>query len=412
MSTENNDMGFSIDEPENETPKAAPQAPGQRPTTLGERLAQMRREQAERAKYTGETMVRDARGDARGGKDAAATNSARSDAHEEVKTSSPGLAAHEEVKTSSPSGNKTLYWVIAALLVVIIGLGVWFAIAHAQNEAEKEAARQELAEREADMITMQQDLAQAQLDEVEKTFSGIENPRNMIVNDSVKARLTEKYEKARLEIEKLQNELKKMRNAKAADAKEMANLRGQIETLRALLRQYLAEIDRLTKENEALRNENTEIKNTNAALQTQVQETSRKNEVLSERMTLAEKLNVTGLSLRALNAKGNNEKKVQKAKQLDITFTIPQNNSTPEGKKTIFARIITPEGQLLDGGGHFSFEGTSLACSAKKSIDYGGQEIGGIHIYYDVRSALNAGTYTVELFADNYRLASRQFTLK
>jgi hypothetical protein len=75
-------------------------------------------------------------------------------------------------------------------------------------------------------------------------------------------------------------------------------------------------------------------------------------------------------------------------------------------------RITTPEGQLLDGGGSFSFEGSSVSCSAKKTVEYGGEEIGGIHIYYDVRTALNPGTYTVELFADNYRLTSRQFSLK
>ena len=129
-------------------------------------------------------------------------------------------------------------------------------------------------------------------------------------------------------------------------------------------------------------------------------------------MTLAEKLNVTGVGFNALNKKGKVEKKVKKAKQLLITFTIPQNNSTPVGEKTIYARITTPEGQLLGGGGSFSFEGTTVSCSAKTKIEYGGQEIGGIRIYYDVNTALNPGDYTVELFADNYRLFNRKFNLK
>lgn len=314
-----------------------------------------------------------------------------------------------DIQPSVLGGDKTkrtLLAVIAVLLVLIIALGVWFAIS---SSANREAIEREKAEREAAELTYQQTMADSEFEGLEKEFSSIENPREMIVSDSVKMRLTEKYEAARLEVEKLQKELK---NSKDRSAKEIADLRAQIATLRALLKHYVEEIDRLNKENEALRTENAEIKDRNQQLTSQVQETSRQNEQLSKRMTLAEKLNVTGVSLMALNGKGKNEKKVKKAKQLMVTFTIPQNNSTPVGDKTIYMRITTPEGQLLEGGGSFSFEGGNLQASAKKVIEYAGEEIANIHIYYDVRTALNAGSYTVELFADNYRLASRQFTLK
>lgn len=309
-------------------------------------------------------------------------------------------------QSSADDTKRKLLLVIAGLLVVIIGIGVWFAISTASKNEAVEAERKA---REAAELTLQQDLANSEFDGLEQEFASIENPRNMIATDSVKLRLTEKYEAARLEVEKLQRELK---NTKTKTAKEIEDLRGQIATLRALLKHYIEEIDRLNKENQALRTENAEVKERNAQLTSQVQETSRQNKQLNERMVLAEKLNVTGLSLQALNSKGRTEKKVKKAKQLMATFTIPQNNSTPPGEKTIYLRITTPEGQMLEGGGSFRFEGASLGCSAKKTIEYGGQEIGSIHIYYDVRTALNPGTYTVELFADNYRLASRQFNLK
>ena len=309
-------------------------------------------------------------------------------------------------QSSADDTKRKLLLVIAGLLVVIIGIGVWFAISTASKNEAVEAERKA---REAAELTLQQDLANSEFDGLEQEFASIENPRNMIATDSVKLRLTEKYEAARLEVEKLQRELK---NTKTKTAKEIEDLRGQIATLRALLKHYIEEIDRLNKENQALRTENAEVKERNAQLTSQVQETSRQNKQLNERMVLAEKLNVTGLSLQALISKGRTEKKVKKAKQLMASFTIPQNNSTPPGEKTIYLRITTPEGQMLEGGGSFRFEGASLGCSAKKTIEYGGQEIGGIHIYYDVRTALNPGTYTVELFADNYRLASRQFNLK
>ena len=73
---------------------------------------------------------------------------------------------------------------------------------------------------------------------------------------------------------------------------------------------------------------------------------------------------------------------------------------------------MSPSGQLLGNGGSFSFEGATLQATAKKVVEYAGEEIGGVTIYWDVDTALTPGSYTVELFADNYRLVSRSFELK
>ena len=225
----------------------------------------------------------------------------------------------------------------------------------------------------------------------------------------MKRDLQMKYENARLQVERLQQELRNQQNMSAAEIKR---LKDEIATLRDLLRHYVEEINRLQLENDSLRTENAQIRDHNRQLSSQVQQTSRENEVLNERMTLAERLNVTGLSLTALNKKGKVEKKVEKAKQLRVIFTIPQNNSTPVGAKTIYLRITSPSGQLLGNAGTFSFEGANVPYTAKTVIEYAGEEIAGITIYWDVNTALTAGQYTVELFADNFRLTSRSFELK
>ena len=106
------------------------------------------------------------------------------------------------------------------------------------------------------------------------------------------------------------------------------------------------------------------------------------------------------------------EKNIKKAKQLKVTFTIPQNNSTPVGEKTLFVRITSPEGTVLGAHGSFSFEGGNLPYTEKKTIEYTGQEIAGVTIYWNVNTALTPGDYTVEIFADNYRLTSRRFSIE
>lgn len=301
---------------------------------------------------------------------------------------------------------RILLGVISVLLVIVLGACVWFAMSLAGKERALEAEREA---REQAELNLDQALMDRDFDELNREFSSLENQRVSIMDDSVKRELTEKYEAAKLKVEKLQQELQ---NQKKKSAAEIKKLKDEISTLRALLRHYVEEINRLNQENQELRTENETIKKENTRLSSQVQETSRKNEVLSERMTLAEKLNVTGVNLTALNKKGKNEKKVSKAKQLMVTFTIPQNNSTPVGEKTIYMRLISPSGQLLGSAGAFSFEGGSVECSAKKTVEYAGEEIANIHIYWDVNTALSPGDYTVELFADNYRLARRSFSLK
>lgn len=211
---------------------------------------------------------------------------------------------------------------------------------------------------------------------------------------------------------KVEQLIKELNSEKTKNAKRIKDLESQIATLRGLLRNYIAQVDSLTKENAGLRAENQEIKSRNQALNSQVAEISGKNKTLTERMTLAEKLNVTGLTLTPLKKNGKQEKNVTKAKQLKVTFTIPQNNSTPVGSKTIYLRIVNPEGQLLGNAGSFSFEGGNVPCSAKKTIEYTGDEMSGVTIYWDVNTTLTPGDYLVELFADNFRIASRHFTLK
>ena len=304
---------------------------------------------------------------------------------------------------------KVIISVGIVLLVLLVGAIVF-------SVSQVSSLRQEVNEAQAKNEQLQLTNEQLQLsnefDAINSEFAQYENQSVEITNDTILA----KYTAAKAKVEQLMSELAQQKSqsraeleAKSAKIKE---LQGEISTLRGLLRHYIAQVDSLSKENAGLKAENSEIRNVNESLSSQVQAVSQKNEVLNQKMTLAEKLNVTGVSLMALNKKGKNEKNVTKAKQLKVTFTIPQNNSTPVGPKTIYLRLTGPEGTLLGNAGSFSFEGSSVACTAKKTVEYGGDEIPGITMYWDVNTTLTPGAYTVALFADNYRLTSRRFTLK
>lgn len=290
---------------------------------------------------------------------------------------------------------------IACLVAgVILGCLVWLLVR--QNQATKEATQQ-IAELQ--LMNEQLQLTN-EYDELSASFEQHEGQMVLFNNDSIRA----EYEAAKNKVEELRQELK--RRDKLSQER-IAQLQAEIASLKKIMRHYVEQINELNQQNEELRRQNETLEQQNTQLTTQVQSTAKENKVLSERMVLAEKLNVSSVSLTALKGNGKTEKNITKAKQLLVTFTIPQNNSTPVGKKTIYLRITSPEGNLLSGNGiHFTFEGASLEASAQKVVEYEGQEIAGVKIYWDVNATLNPGSYRVELFADNYRLASRNFEMK
>lgn len=297
-----------------------------------------------------------------------------------------------------------LIWIAFALLVLL-------AISIIVSVSQVVQLKNDIAKANSQNEQLRLDNEQLQLDNeyqaINAEFRQYEDQAVKLQNDSIMA----KYTAAKNKVEQLMKELKNEKGRSQQRQARIKELEGQIETLRGLLRHYVSQIDSLNKENAGLKAENAEIKNRNEALSSQVQEVSQQNQNLNERMTLAEKLNVTGVTLKALKKNGKEEKNITKARQLMVTFTIPQNNSTPVGAKSIYLRILNPEGSLLGVGPTFKFEGRQLPSTAHKTIEYAGEEITGIKMYFDVNTTLNPGDYTVELFADNYRLASRHFTL-
>ena len=296
--------------------------------------------------------------------------------------------------------------VLAIVFAILFVFLLWMFFSQNAKIQEAEALNTELQNvNEQLKLENEQIQLNNEFQALDDQFQAIENQSlKVAINDSI----SKEYDKAKQRIEELRKELK---NEKNKNSKRIKELQSEIETLKGILRHYVEQIDSLSRENAGLKAENAEMRNKNTQLTTQMGEVSQQKKVLEERMVLAEKLNVTGMTFSALKKNGKNEKRITKAKQLKVTFTIPQNNSTPVGVKNIYLRITSPEGMLLGGAGTFAFEGANLPCTARKQIEYGGEEIPDVTIYWDVNTALNPGEYLVELFTDGYRLASRRYTM-
>lgn len=307
--------------------------------------------------------------------------------------------------------NKNVKIIVFTALGVLLGLIALIVVLIVQNNHHGEAAYEAQARADSLAIANDQLILTNEFNQLNADFNQYEGQQIYLKNDS----LVQKYNAARMKVEGLIREL----NAeKASHNKDMAasrakikQLEGEIATLKGIVRHYLAEIKRLGEENAGLKQEIEQVQQKNEQLSTQVTAATASNEQLTQTVKLAKKLNITGLSLNAYNKKGKKEKNITKARQLGASFTVSPNNTASPGMKDFYMRILSPEGSLLGGVSSFSMDGHSYQATAHRSVEYANDELA-VSIYWDVNTTLTPGDYTVEIFCDGYRLASRHFTMK
>ncbi len=253
-----------------------------------------------------------------------------------------------------------------------------------------------------------EELAALDKQEMEKEYQNFaaqySEMKTYIKNDSIIAQLTE--EQARTQ--KLLEELKRT-NAK--DAAEITRLKKELATVRAVLRSYVLQIDSLNRLNQSLQDENDRVRTELAASNQQNLELTSQKASLSEKVAIASQLDATSIRFTPLKKKGKTAKAIKDAKTLDVSFVITKNVTASNGTRSVYVRITTPEGEVLNGGGTFQYANKQLAWSMKKDIEYSGEETP-LTLYWTVNEYLSGGTYNVSIFCDGQAIGSKNFTFE
>ena len=173
------------------------------------------------------------------------------------------------------------------------------------------------------------------------------------------------------------------------------------------------QIDSLNRANEQLKKEKDEINTKYQQTTRTLSQVSQAKDSLSQKVTLASKLDATGISVTPTNKKGKPQKKIKKTEQLVVNFTITKNITAEPGERIIFVRIMKPDGDVLvkSRANVFVYENKEINYSMKRAVEYGGEEVN-VVLYWDVEEYLMPGTYRADIFADGNRIGSRSFELK
>ena len=279
---------------------------------------------------------------------------------------------------------------LIVIILALVGTAVWL-FASLQEQKQVVQDMEELAELDK----------QEMENEYERFTLQYSEMKTQINNDSIIAQLTQEQMKT----QKLLEELKQV---KASDAREIARLKKELATVREVLRDYVMQIDSLNRLNENLRAENSRVNAELSERNAQVAGLSSEKASLSEKVAIAAQLDATGIQMQMLDKRGKNAKKLKDCKQLCVNFRITKNVTAANGNRTVYVRIQNPGGNTLSGGGTFAYENRQLECSAKKVIEYTGEETP-VTVYWNMTQMLEAGDYRVSIFVDGNMIGSKTF---
>ncbi|MFP4663087.1 MAG: hypothetical protein ACLFM1_01545 [Bacteroidales bacterium] len=295
--------------------------------------------------------------------------------------------------------NKTtrLLTLLIILMVIAIGVVGYLYIDLNQNYDRLETDLKE--------TVSAKDFIEEDLEELYTDYDSISTE-----NDSMAEKLDEEKEK----ISVLLDELK---TVKANNAEVIRKYKDEVQTLRGIMKSYVYQIDSLNQLNTQLTAENNEVRESNQRLQYEMDEVVNKNDQLEltvEKAAMVKATNIVSQPYKKDNFFSSDREtdKAGKVDKIETNFTLTENSVAEPGPRTIYLRIVRPDGYILmdDDDNVFTYEEENLAYSASREVQYDGQFLD-VVIYYDVQQSLLAGKYDVELYMDGYKIGTTDFVL-
>ncbi|MCR5696366.1 MAG: hypothetical protein K6G73_05245 [Marinilabiliaceae bacterium] len=222
--------------------------------------------------------------------------------------------------------------------------------------------------------------------------------------------INQKLDMERERIAQLQDELKTVR---ATNARRIKELQNELNTMRNVMVSFVHQLDSLNQLNIKLTDENGNLRNQINRQQKSYNELAKQNETLANKIDEASRLETSNVAAVGLNYKDKKVSSADRVNKIKIDFTVLRNPAASVGMLTIYARITRPDGELLlhSKGDVFAFEDTQLNYSAKRNVEYSGEDVSA-YIVYDVDAGeLMEGTYEIEIFCAGNVIGRTTFKL-
>ncbi|MBL4586100.1 MAG: hypothetical protein JKX84_03455, partial [Flavobacteriales bacterium] len=280
------------------------------------------------------------------------------------------------------SQNNKVFLILAIILLLLSGVLGWQLFEH-------KAANDKLIAEKAQLV-IEKDELNSELDDLLGKYDGLEQENGQ---------LSEELEAERQEILSLKAEVEKYKG----DAQKLGWYRSQLRAFKEKYAVLEAKYDSLYTQHDSLRGEY-------GSLQGQYSEqTGLNRELTSENMNLANQVAMgsvlTAYKIAVEGVRGKKDKVNNKASRVDklrMCFTVSENAIAKAGSKTVYLRIVGPDGKVLTKGRgeEFEFEGGSMTYSSSKEIQYDGSQMDLCMFYPAPTTKFQKGKHTVEIYVD------------
>ncbi len=289
-------------------------------------------------------------------------------------------------------------WIIIAILMISNGITIWLLLQEKNTVAEKTV---EIKTVYVEKETLQNDLA-----ELKKDFETLQT------NDKA---LQADIELKKARIEELMEEAKKHKG----DAYIIAKLKKETETLREIMKHYVYTIDSLNTLNQTLVAEKKTVLK-------QLGEEKQKQDVLKQekeelKNTIAKgsvlscfNISAKGVFFKKGGTKEVETTKARNATKIKVNFSLGENKIAKAGEKTVFIRIMTPDGKEMaksyDDSYKFVFNKNNGYYAGKETINYGNVEMSAV-TYCEGQGEMVPGNYLIEITCDGVVIGNSSLKL-
>ena len=304
---------------------------------------------------------------------------------------------NEEKEKSRRRGGIIILWTVIILLMICNGVTIWL-----WKTSKNEIIREKIV---TEQVIVERDNVKADLIVLQKDFEGLQGK-----DAAMQKEIEEKRERIA--------ELIKQAEKHKGDTYIIKQLRKETETLREIMKGFVRTIDSLNTLNQTLvKEKKTVLKQLDYEKEKQTVLIKEKDEL---KTTIAKGSVLTCFNITAKPVsykRGKKEietNKARKTEKIKVGFTLGENKIAKPGEKTVYVRIMTPDGKEMaknyDDNYKFTFNKSNGYFAGKETLNYANIEISGV-TYCEGQGEYVPGKYVVEVTCDGVVIGSTSFKL-
>jgi hypothetical protein len=295
------------------------------------------------------------------------------------------VMSEEKEKSNKKKG--LILWIIILLLMGTNGYTIWLLLQEQSRVVEQKVV--------TETVIVERDNVKSDLLVLQKDYEGI------VAKD---AAMQKDIDEKKARIEELIVDAEKHKG----DAYMLSKLRKEAETLRSIMQGYVRTIDSLNTLNQNLVAEKkTVLKQLDVEKEKQNTLVKEKEE-LKTTIAKGSILTCFNVSAKAVLFKKGGKKEIEttkarKTEKIKVSFSLGENKIAKSGEKTVYIRIMTPDGKELaksyDETYKFTFNKSSGYYAGKETLNYANVEISGV-TYCEGQGEFVPGNYVIDITCD------------